>query len=317
MTERMMFENLPNELLLCIFEYVPVQDLYRVFVGLNSRLTTVINSIRTFCLEQRQSDDINHAGFSDRVTTLIVRHSESIDLSHYPNLEGLKLEWPCEQQLEQMQRQSQLKHLYIGHALDETDNEQLIQHIFVNGFPQLRSCYFENMNRIQVIIRTSYVALPTLRSIQIFTVHSNDLIYILTSCPNLHRLSFMYVESATVDLDRFKQLLPSPHENLRTLKLESVSVLSVETIDSILIFVPNITYLSINNPRSLNAKINMMQMANSLHRRATKLNRFNAVIWLDDLDRRHVENIDVIPSFHPLFRQVKLSSGHGRLIISS
>jgi hypothetical protein len=60
-----------------------------------------------------------------------------------------------------------------------------------------------------------------------------------------------------------------------------------------------------------------MQIANSLHRHVPKLNRYNASIWLDDLDRRYVENIDIIQSFHPLFNQVKLSSGYGRLIISS
>jgi hypothetical protein len=317
MAERTTLEFLPNELLLEIFEYLPVDDLYKTFVGLNSRLTTIINSIQAFHFEQRQSENIDDSAFADRVKTLIVRHSDPIDLSHYSNLQVLKLEWPSQQQCNQTLYQNQLKHLYIGHASHEGSTEQLLKRVFANGFPQLRSCHLENLLHLKPVISESSAVLPTLCSIKILTVHSQDLIYLLSLCPNLLRLSIKYFTPATVDLNIFKQRLSFPHENLRTLLFDSVSIMPIETIDSILKFVPNLTYLCIKNPKCRNNKIDMIQIADSLHRHVPKLSRFNGSIWLDDLDSRYVQNIEVIQSLHPLFNQVQLSPGRGRLIISS
>jgi hypothetical protein len=317
MDGRSTLELLPNELLLDIFEYLPFQDLYKTFSDLNSRLTKIINSFQAIQFEQRQSEDIDDSIFADRVTTLIVRHSDPIDLSRYPNLQALKLEWPSLQQCNQTIHQSQLKHLYIGHAFREGDTEQLLKHVFANGFPQLSSCHLENLQQHRSVISGYATVLPTLSSIKIFTVYSQDLIHLLSLCPNLTRLSIKYFSDATIDLNTFKQWLPIPHENLRRLIFDSVDQMSIETIDSILTFVPNLTSLSINNPRCRNNKINVKQIARSLHRHIPKLCHFNANIWLDDLDNGYLNNTKVIQSLHPLFNQVRLSSGGGRLIISS
>jgi hypothetical protein len=317
MDGRLTLELLPNELLLDIFEYLPVQDLYNTFSDLNSRLTNILNSFQGFHFEQRQSEDIDNSAFADRVTTLIVRHSDPIELSRYPNLQALKLEWPSQQQCNQTIHQSQLKHLYIGHALHEGDTEQLLKHVFANGFPQLRSCHLENLQQLRSVISGSATLLPTLCSIKIFTVHSQDFVRLLSLCPNLTRLSIKFFTDAGIDLNTFKQWLPIPHENLRTLIFDTVDHMSIETIDSMLTFVPNVTYLSINNPRSRRNRINIEQIARSLHRHMSKLCQFNAIIWLDDLNSNFLNNIQLIQSLHPLFNQVRLSSGGGRLIISS
>jgi hypothetical protein len=42
----------------------------------------------------------------------------------------------------------------------------------------------------------------------------------------------------------------------------------------------------------------MMQIADSLHRHVPKLSQFNVSIWLNDLDSRYVQNIEVIQLFH-------------------
>jgi hypothetical protein len=281
-------------------------------------LTTIINSFQAFYFEQRQSKNIDDSVFADRITTLIIRHSDPIDLSLYPNLQALKLEWPSQQQCNQTIDQSQLKHLYIGHAFHEGDTEQLIKHVFANGFPQLRSCHMENLQQRISIINGYATILPTLSSIKIFTIHTQDLIRLLLLCPNLSRLSIKFFANATVDLNCFKQLLPIPHENLHKLIFDSVDQMSIETIDSLLTFVPNLTYLSINNPRCRNNKINVKQIAHSLHRHVLpNLCQFNAKIWLDDLDNNYLNNIEIIKSLHPLFKRVQLSSGGSRLIISS
>jgi hypothetical protein len=48
------------------------------------------------------------------------------------------------------------------------------------------------------------------------------LIHLLSLWPNLRRLSIMYFAPVTIDLNIFKQRLPLPHENLRTLIFDSV-----------------------------------------------------------------------------------------------
>ncbi|CAF1000610.1 unnamed protein product [Rotaria sordida] len=74
-----------------------------------------------FHFEQSAFEEIDDSTFAHRVTTLIIRHSNKINLTHYPNLRALKLQCPTKQQFKQTINQSQLEHLYIGHAFYECD----------------------------------------------------------------------------------------------------------------------------------------------------------------------------------------------------
>jgi hypothetical protein len=309
-------ELLPNEILIDIFEYLPVQDLFKAISGLNSRLTRIINSFQGFRFEQSDFENIDDSAFADYIMTLVVRHSNQIDLSRYPKLRALKLEWPSRRQCEQTIRQSHLEHLHVGHAYSEFDTDQLLRHIFTNGFPQLRSCHMENLVRSSSIINRTSAILPTLNSIKIFTLYSKDLPYLLWLCPNLRRLSIKFFDKALIDLKTLEQFLLTPHNNLRRLVCASVDQMSIETIDSILTLVPNITYLTIINPQCSINKIDVAHMGDSLHRRLRYLCQFYANIWLHDL-ASDIDDIEVIQTFHPLFNQVRLSSAGGRLIISS
>ena len=312
------FELLPNELLIDIFEYIPVQDLYKTFFGLNSRLTTIINSFQGFRFEQSEYEVIDASSFAHRITTLVIRHSNPIDLTRYPHLLALKLEWPNRQQCSQTIHQSQLEHLHIGHASCESDTDQLLKHVFANGFPQLRSCYLQNF-ATQSFINESSSILSNLFSLKILTVHPQDIVRLLSLCPNLNRLSIKFFRAATIDFNIVKQWLPTSQKNLRTLIFDSVDQMSIETIDAILAFVPNVKYLSINSPLCKTNKINIERIAHSLHQRLPNLCQFHASIWCVDLVRNNMytDNIKTVCSLHPLFKQTRLSSRGGRLIISS
>ncbi|CAF1016669.1 unnamed protein product [Rotaria sp. Silwood1] len=313
------FEGLPNELLIDIFEYLPIQDLYKTFFGLNSRLTKIIESLQEFHFEQSELEKIDDSAFAHRITTLVIRHSNNIDLNRYPKLRALKLQWPTKQQCNQTINQSQLEHLYIGHSLYEGDTQQLLKHIFINGFPQLHSCYLENFIGNRSIIRSYSTILPTLVSLKIFTKYSEDIVSLLFLCPNLNQLSIKYFDNAKIDSNIFREWSLMPHKNLHTLIFDSVDQMSIETIDSILAFVPNVTYLSIISPRCNTNKIHIERIAYILHRHLPSLHQFYTSIWLDDLplSDNYSVNIEAIEWLHPLFKQIKLSSGGQRLIISS
>ncbi|CAF2628429.1 unnamed protein product [Rotaria sp. Silwood2] len=313
------FELLPNELLIDIFEYLPTQDLYKTFFGLNSRLTKVINSFQEFHFEQPEFEKIDDSPFAHHVTTLVIQHSNKIDLTRYPKLRALKLQWPTKQQCNQTINQFQLEHLYIGHANYEGDTQQLLEHIFINGFPHLHSCYLENFIGNRSIIRLSSTILPTLVSLKIFTKYSADIVSLLFLCPNLNRLSIKYFANASIDPNIFKEWSLLPHKHLHALIFDSVDQMSIETIDSILAFVPNVTYLSIISPQCNTNKIHIGKIGHTLHRRLPNLRQFYTSIWLDDLplSDNYMFSIEAIQPLHPLFKQIKLSSGGRRLIISS
>ncbi|CAF0936535.1 unnamed protein product [Rotaria sordida] len=86
------------------------------------KLTKIINSFQEFFhFEQSEFEEIDDSTFAHRVTTLILRHSNKINLTHYPNIRALKLQCHTKQQFNQTINQSQLEHLYIGHAFYECD----------------------------------------------------------------------------------------------------------------------------------------------------------------------------------------------------
>jgi hypothetical protein len=177
----------------------------------------------------------------------------------------------------------------------------------------------QNFTQRQSFINESSGILSTIRSLKILTVHPQDIARLLSLCPNLNRLSIKFLRPAIIDFNIFKQWLPTSHKNLRTLVLDSVDQMSIETIDSILAFVPNVIHLSINSPQCKTNKINIEHIAHSLHQRLPNLCQFHASIWCVDLARNNMytDNIKTICSLHPLFKQTRLSSGGGRLIISS
>ena len=231
----------------------------------------------------------------------------------------LKLEWPSQHQCIQTMSQFQLEHLHVGHAFPEGSTTELLKHVFRNGFPHLRSCHLEDLTEYRPIINEFSSILSSLHSMKILTIHSQTIARLLSLCPNLNRLSIKFFAKTTIDFDIFKQWLPTSHKNLRTLILDSVDQMSIETIDSILAFIPNITCLSIISPGYRRNKIEIKHIALTLHRRLPGLRQFYTSIWCDDLvwNSMYTNSTEAMRSLHPLFKQTHLSSGGGRLIISS
>lgn len=115
-------EQLPNETLLDIFQYVNARDLFHAFHNLNFRFNTLIKSfyflnlafhIETIVDNQiRESDE-----FPAYVYTLTVGRAINVDLTQFLNIRCLKLECPIKRVLSQLNANilPKLEHLTISH----------------------------------------------------------------------------------------------------------------------------------------------------------------------------------------------------------
>ena len=85
-------EILPDEIFLDLFSYIHPSELYHVWLGLNRRLSAIINSIRiSFDLTENTIEYINALNyFSWQIIFMHLRvNSDLLDLRQYPNLRSL------------------------------------------------------------------------------------------------------------------------------------------------------------------------------------------------------------------------------------
>ncbi len=80
---RLLLESLPDEIIMDVFEYFEIHDLYQSFYGLNTRLNSILRSRKNFSLTCSSPDEIDDPYFFDLFTNhiikLIIDHSNYID----------------------------------------------------------------------------------------------------------------------------------------------------------------------------------------------------------------------------------------------
>src|SRR5689334_9888229 len=104
-------EYLPNELLIEIFEYIDIRDLFQSFLGLNQRINNLLQNISnlSYNLERIEPELINF--FADRITQLIVNTWQDIDLRQFRFLKSLIFHQITVNQLQQIRLE------YMPHLL--------------------------------------------------------------------------------------------------------------------------------------------------------------------------------------------------------
>ncbi|CAF1690945.1 unnamed protein product, partial [Adineta ricciae] len=85
------FEHLANEILITIFDYVSVQDLYRSFWGLNQRLNDLLQSLNKLSVKIENNDLSLIETLADRIIRLEVDIPDGVNWSLFPNLRSLTL----------------------------------------------------------------------------------------------------------------------------------------------------------------------------------------------------------------------------------
>ena len=134
-------ECLPNEILICIFQYFDARDLFRAFYNLNLRFNELLRSLNYLCLTllKFDSNDIKDCDtYAPYIYTLIIDHAVNIDLNDFLNIHRLTLLSPTSNQLKQVVSTTLpcLEHLSVGyeHFLFSYYIPDLCLKIFSNGF---------------------------------------------------------------------------------------------------------------------------------------------------------------------------------------
>ncbi|CAF4393571.1 unnamed protein product, partial [Adineta steineri] len=96
------FELLPNEILIEFFQYFDAQELFQAFYKLNIRFNTLIQSFHHLKLVFYLNKMITNVINNNDIYTLRVDSGINVNLTQFSNIRHLKLEWPSNQELQQL-----------------------------------------------------------------------------------------------------------------------------------------------------------------------------------------------------------------------
>ncbi|CAF1429201.1 unnamed protein product [Adineta steineri] len=246
------FEELPNEILIDLFQYFDARNLFQIFYNLNYRLNTLIQYFRhlnlIFYMESFIDNQISsNYLFPFYIRTLIVGRAININLDRFSNIHYLKLECPLKRVLAQLNSNElpYLQQLTISHIDTLTT---------VDEWKSLPSLHILKVSRITLLVYKT----------------------ILTACPNL--ISF---ELSIFSSDKSK-LNIEPHINLKRLVIDIGDLIwpwSDHSFDSYLSCVPNLekfhVYRSIFISKVTESLLEYDWLASKITRYLLSLHRFN------------------------------------------
>ncbi|CAF0739288.1 unnamed protein product [Rotaria sordida] len=264
-------EQLPNEILIDLFQYFDARDLFQSFSNLNYRLNKLIKSFHHlnlfFHMEFFLDNQIdNNDYFPFYVYTLIVGRAININLNRFLNIRYLKLECPLKRVLAQLNSNilPYLKHLSISH--------------------------------LDILITIDeWISLPSLHTLKISCITSLAYQTILTACPNL-----VYLELSIFSSDQLKLNIES-HKNLKKMIINVIDMIwpwDDKVFHSYLSCVPNLeklnVYRSIFVSKITESLLNYDWLASKIDLYLLLLCRFNfylKVIRSDIFIEPNIENI--------------------------
>ena len=237
------FELLPDEILLDIFQYITVIDLFNGFVNLNSRLNCTLHDVR-IAVHIRSTEDRNKnlemalRYFASQIIYIYVYRYPSLDLRHFPHLRSLIIHLPTADQLASICApfMSRLTRLRLGTIKQHYQPLVFASLFSKRQFTMLRFCNFFELDSDNIF--ASSKPCLTIRTLMITHCKVNDFIKLLPLLPNLHRFQ---VFISTVLPSTFNNPIAYHHEKLVDLDIHlprSISQLAL--IDHFLSFVPNV-----------------------------------------------------------------------------
>jgi hypothetical protein len=232
-----LLEDLPNELLLDVFEYISLRDLYYSFCSLNRRFNHLVWSLNNLFIIIYKNEQLLFEIFAHKITHLVVHNVyDTIELKQFPNLRSLTIHCVNDNQLKQIRHEfmPNLVYLVISLSFITPSSTELTENIFSNRLPSLQ---YVDLGQIQAPFNSKWSVSPSLRSISIYCSEPIVIHEILISSPNLKRLQ--------VKLGKPKQyitlpIIPLNHCLKHFILLDDYSILSLETINNILLYIPNV-----------------------------------------------------------------------------
>lgn len=179
------FEQLPNELIINIFDYMKIADLVEIFSNLNSRFKQLFQSYKNINLILYRNQTYDKQISSEQIIRLVIVTLDHIDLTKFSQIRSLKLNLANENHLQQIQadRFPHLTYLSISPTFSSQSTQVIVQQIFSNKFSHLR---YADLGQIDTPL--SYSQVPSLRSLVLITQNINFISLILQICLQLTHL---------------------------------------------------------------------------------------------------------------------------------
>jgi hypothetical protein len=289
-------EHFPNELLLSIFAYFDVPNLYDRFWGINQRFNNLLRSLHNLSFIVEKETPLLIEIFARQIDRLKVTTSQFIDLSQFSNLHTLELCNANVIQIEQIRSDimPNLINLTISTRFHISLPLELIQEIFSNGFRLLRYARLNRLDTFQVF--------PTFQSLSLYSLHitctdANIIPQILLACPNLFCFDVIL-------FGQNRHILP-PASSTYDHLLEKFSLndpyhkLSFDTIQILFLYIPNVKYLSLQ----FLCRVPFINLIKSIIDRLEQLNRFECDIL--ESPNNHMVTVEVIQQMNECFRYLQ------------
>lgn len=293
-------EDLPNELLLEVFEYLDTRDLHRSFWRLNDRFNDLLQSLKDLSLILEKNDPVLIEVFASRIVRLEVNTWHEIDLSRFRNLKWLKLSRTTRNQVMKIRPEfvPKLVYLSLSLAFDFWSSTQLAQDVFSNAFPSLRHA---DLGRIDIPYTHSWALSPHLRSIHVCSSDPIIIPLILAACPCLSQLHVqIFGDCHRIDLPHLRL----NHPLKRFTFTDSYGIVTLNDLNLILTYVPNVEYL-----RLTVFEIAFTTLAHTLISRLTRLKRFDC--FINEPPDPH-EDLSIIRTLHSCFDRLEcIETTHG------
>ena len=307
----MIFESLPNEIYLELFQYFSSRELFHQFYNLNNRFNVLLQSLYSLSLLLKTPPRSIELYFPF-IRHLIIDRAVNVDLHLFPRLRHLSLRYPTDSTLEQINQiiLPQVEHLSINHMHRVLLHwiPRLCSLIFSNALPRLISCELFEWSIIESI--SSWTQLPSLRCLK--TGQIDLLIYqnILSSCPNLHSLQF-----STITANHRQTLITFLHENLKKLTIKTVAFVPLwneSVLDQCLSYVPRLQSFVLHRSDTM-SRFDFERLISIVDQRLIYLHR-----WEFYLHFFHVELIlepNILQRMKERFQNLHSNRYQARLII--
>jgi len=295
---QLILELFPDEIIIDIFEYFDIRDLYQSFYGLNFRLNRILQSQKNLSLTFSSPDEMDDEPFFDLFTThiikLIVDHSSYIDFQLFSSLHSLILNSPSNDQLDEIYlcKFPYLIHLEFGIMSNTLVHRALNEFLHCKQYPSLQTCIFHHENNVvssnryrQIWSNSSTLRTIWLNSIDLSLCSDNELI---------NREKIFSIDVIHLNLKRFDICCVSTGP-------------SIVDIDHFLQQTPNLERFKIASNEIYYSYEFLQQLALILQRRLVNLEQFDCEL----LCVMATEEIDHISQLHPCFNRIKYQLKYG------
>ncbi|UJR10486.1 hypothetical protein I4U23_014690 [Adineta vaga] len=289
-----LFEHLPNELILDIYQYLDTRDLYYGFWGLNNRFNTILRSLKNLSLTIEKNDPSLISLFASRVIRLEMNTWHEIDLTRFLNLKVLILHRTTRLQVAQI-RPNVLPHLIylsLSLAFDFWSSAQLAQDVFSNEFPSLKHA---DLGRVDVPFTRSWSLSSHLHSVCVCSGDPVIVPLILVSCPCLRSLQVqVFGDNHRIDLPSLRL----SHPLKRFTFADTYGILSINDIDLLLNYVPNVEYIHLTL-----IEMSFTRLARIFIYRLSHLQKFDC--YLNESMANTNDGLNEIRTMHPCFERIQ------------